>query len=37
MGLTCKPVGKFKCIMSKMENKLEENKKVQKGKEKEGK
>lgn len=37
MGLTCKPVGKFKSIMRKMENKLEADKKAQKNKKKDGK
>lgn len=37
MGLTCKPVGKFKSIMRKMENKLEADKKLQKDKKKDGK
>lgn len=37
MGLTCKPVNKFKSIMRKVENKLEEDKKVQKNKKKDGK
>ena len=37
MGLTCKPIGKLKSIMSKMENKLKEEKKEQKGKRKDGK
>lgn len=32
MGTTCKPIGKFKSIMIKMENKLEEERKVQKSK-----
>lgn len=37
MGLTCKPVGKFKSIMRKVENKLEADKKTQKNKKKDGK
>lgn len=37
MGLTCKPIGKFKSIMRKMENKLEVDKKAHKDKKKEGK
>ena len=37
MGLTCKPIGKFKSIMRKMENKLEEERKTQKSKKKDGK
>lgn len=37
MGTTCKPIGKFKSIMRKMENKLEEERKVQKSKKKNGK
>lgn len=37
MGITCKPIGKFKSIMRKMENKLEEERKVQKNKKKDGK
>lgn len=32
MGITCKPVGKFKSIMRTMENKLEEERKAQKSK-----
>lgn len=32
MGTTCKPIGKFESIMRKMENKLEEERKVQKSK-----
>lgn len=32
MGLTCKPVDKFKSIMRKMENKLEEAKSAHKNK-----
>lgn len=37
MGSTCKPVGKFKSIIRKMENELEENKKALKNKKKDGK
>lgn len=37
MGLTCKPVGKFKSIMRKIENKLEEEKRTYKNKKKDGK
>lgn len=37
MGLTCKPIGKFKAVMKKVENQLEENKKVHKNKKKDGK
>lgn len=36
MGLTCKPIGKMKSIMRKVENKLEEEKKTQKNKKKDG-
>lgn len=35
MGLTCKPVGKFKSIMKKMENKLAEEKRAAKEKKEE--
>lgn len=37
MGLTCKPIGKIKSIMRKMENQLEEERKAQKTKKKGGK
>lgn len=37
MGLTCKPVGKIKSIMRKMKNKLEEEKRTQRNKKKDGK
>lgn len=38
MGLSCKPVGKFKSIMVKMENELEAQKRaVKEKKEKKGK
>lgn len=37
MGLTCNPVGKFKAVMKKAENQLEENRKMHKNKKKDGK
>lgn len=37
MGITCKPSGKIKRIFKKMENKLLEEKMVQKNKKKDGK
>lgn len=36
MGITCKPIGKFKSIMKKTENKLEAERNVQKNKKKGG-
>lgn len=37
MGITCKPIGKVKSFIRKMENKLEEETKAQKAKKKEDK
>lgn len=37
MGITCKPIGKFKSIMRKMENKLEKEKKLVTSKKKDDK
>lgn len=32
MGITCKPIAKFKSVIAKIENKLEEEKKTHKSK-----
>lgn len=37
MGITCKPISKFKSIMRKMENKIEEERKTHKNKKKDDK